>query len=347
MNSFGPNQLDDLTIPAGMAWLMGTCMESRGKQELWNQRRPELLQALREMAIIKSAESSNRLEGVTIPAARLKPVLLGDSKPIDRSEEELLGYRKALSYIHSNAQEIAIDPASIKHLHKLAQGGQLSGDAGEWKTRNNEIIELYPDGRRKIRFVPTSVSKTPEAVKQLCLAYRHVITQQQLPPLLAAASFVFDFLCIHPFRDGNGRVSRLITLLLLYQLGYEVGRYVSLERIVEEDKETYYSVLATCSKDWHKGNHTVQPWWNFFLSTLRQSYVELQQRLDIAETGVGKSELVRQAALSQRSTFTLKELKALCPSVSEQLIRKILAELKATGALQLTGRGRGARWKTR
>ena len=347
MKSFLPERLKGVTVPAGTAWLMGACMEARGKQELWRQRKPEVLDALREQAIIQSAESSNRIEGVTVESGRLKPILLEGARPRDRSEEELVGYRKALDWVHTAFADIPVEPRTILRLHELAQGGFSAGDAGQWKERNNQIIEILPNGERKVRFVPVGAKDVPGAIEQLCLSYRDVLQQDSLPPLLAAGAFVFDFLCIHPFRDGNGRVSRLLTLLLLYQLGYEVGRYLSLERIIEQEEETYYEVLAASSAGWHEAEHDLLPWWNSFLSVLRQAYRDLEQRLDIVDSGVGKSELVRQAVLKRVGAFTLREVSEECPSASGGLVRKVLSEMKKEGLVILTGRGRGARWRRR
>ncbi len=342
MNSFSTVALKDISIPVSIGWLLGICMEGKGKQELWYHKKPDVLKTLRELAIIQSAESSNRIEGVTVDAKRLRPILLEGVRPIDRSEEELVGYRKALDWIHSSHQEIFVSPETVQRLHELAQGG-FSGDAGKWKNRNNEIIEILPNGERRVRFIPLPPAKVPFAMEQLCLGYRDVCQQDVLPPLLAAGSFVFDFLCIHPFRDGNGRVSRLLTLLLLYQHGYDVGRYISLERIVEESKETYYEALYKSSKDWHKGRHSLFPWWNIFLSVIKQAHSELEKRLTFTE-GIGKTALVRTVVLQTTGRFTMSEIRAQCPTVSTQLVKKVLSELKKEGVIALEGRGRGARW---
>ena len=231
--SLDSQRLADTSIPVGTGWLLGSCMEARGKQDLWTMQKPELLEALREQAIVQSVESSNRIEGVTIPADRLRPVVLDRTKPRDRPEEELAGYRRALDWIFSRQRRVTITPAVIRRLHAFAQGGS-SGDAGEWKKRGNEIIEMLPGGERKVRFVPVSAKETPQAVEQLCRSYRASCEEEHVPPLLLVATFVFDLLCIHPFRDGNGRVPRLTTTLLLQWHGFQVARYVSLERLIEE-----------------------------------------------------------------------------------------------------------------
>lgn len=344
MLSLDPIKLAGMSIPVSTGWLLGSCMEARGKQELWIKQKPEVLEVLRAQAIIQSVESSNRIEGVTIPADRLRPVVLGKSKPRDRSEEELAGYRRALDWIFSRKRQVSIIPKVIQRLHGLAQGG-FSGDAGEWKRRNNEIIEILPNGERKIRFVPTSAKETPKTMDALCRNYREARDDGRLPPLLIVGTFVFDFLCIHPFRDGNGRVSRLSTTLLLQEHGFQVARYVSLERLIEESKEEYYSILAECSQGWHKGKNEIVPWWNYFLNMLRQAYKEFEQQVESTEARPAKSDLVRQTVLAQVEQFTLGDLAAQLPSASTQLIKKILAELKKQGKVRLAGRGRGARWE--
>lgn len=339
-----PGRLATATVPLGTGWLLGACMEARGKQDLWMKRKPEVLAALREQAIIQSAESSNRIEGVTVAPNRLKQVVLGAAKPRDRSEEELAGYRRALDWIFRAKGAPAITPDVIRKLHALAQGGH-SGDAGEWKRQDNEIVEILPDGRRRIRFRPTPSSETPDAIARLCEVYRALPAGERIPPLLTVATFVFDFLCIHPFRDGNGRVSRLVTTLLLKSHGFDVVRFVSLERLVEERKEEYYAVLATCSAGWHESENEIVPWWNFFLAILRSGYREFEQHVDSASSRTAKSDLVRRSILDQVGQFTLGDLAHQCPAASQQLIKKILSKLKSEGKVRLSGKGRGATWE--
>lgn len=344
MLSLDSKKLAETSIPVGTGWLLGFCMEARGMQDLWMRQKPEVLEVLREQSIIQSVESSNRIEGVQIPADRLRPVVLGKAKPRDRSEEELAGYRKALDWIFSRKRQVSVVPAVFQHLHAFAQGG-FSNDAGKWKKRDNEIIEILPNGERKIRFVPTSAKDTPKAVDMLCRNYREACNDERVPPLLIVATFVFDLLCIHPFRDGNGRVSRLATTVLLQSHGFQVSRYISLERLIEQSKEDYYGVLAECSQGWHDGRNEIVPWWNYFLSILRQAYGEFERQVESAEARPAKSDLVRQTVLAQVEQFTLGDLTAQLPTASPQLIKKILAELKKQGKVHLVGRGRGARWE--
>jgi Fic family protein len=342
--SLDPKRLAQTSIPVATGWLLGTCMEARGRQDLWIRQKPEILEALRQQAIVQSVESSNRIEGVTIRADRLRPLVLGDARPRDRSEEELAGYRRALDWIFSRKRRVSIIPPVIQRLHAFAQGG-FSADAGVWKRRDNEIIEIPPDGERKVRFVPTSARGTPKTVERLCRNYREACDAEVAPPLLLVATCVFDLLCIHPFRDGNGRVSRLATTLLLQTHGFEVARYVSLERLVEENKEDYYRCLSECSRGWHDGRNEILPWWNFFLGILRRAYREFERQVESVEARPAKSRLVRQAILAQVGQFALSDLAAQVPAASPQLIKKVLAELKKQGRIRLAGRGRGARWE--
>jgi Fic family protein len=318
-----PHKLAGLAIPVGTGWLLGACMEARGKQDLWIRRKPEVLDVLREQAIIQSAESSNRIEGVTVAANRLRPLVIGKARPRDRSEEELAGYRAALDWIFSRKSSVAITPDVLRRLHALAQGGS-SGDAG---------------------FVPVSAGKTPAAVEALCRAYRVACDEERVPPLLIVATFVLDLLCIHPFLDGNGRVSRLATSLLLQSQGFQVARYISLERLIEDSKGECYRVLKLCSQGWHENRNEVIPWWNYFLSTLRSAYKEFERQVESVEARPAKSDLVRQTVLGQVEPFTLADMTAQLPAVSSQLIKKVLAEMKKGGQVRLVGRGRGARWE--
>jgi Fic family protein len=346
MNNLTINRIGNLELPVATAWLLGECMQARGKQELWMRQRPEVLQTLREQAVVQSVESSNRIEGVSIAADRLRPVVLGKARPRDRSEEELAGYRKALAWIFSRQRRVAFGPEVVLKLHALAQGG-MSGDAGRWKAKDNEIIEILPNNERRVRFVPTSAAGTPNAMNALCDAFRLALANERIPVLLTIAACVFDLLCIHPFRDGNGRVSRLVTTFLLVQEGFEVCRFISLERIVEQRKEEYYHVLAHCSKGWRSGENDIASWWNFFLSVLRSAYGELAQKVEGAVSAAPKGDMVRRIVNDQVGRFTLSEVAAQIPGVSLALVKRILAAMKKEGLLEVSGRGRGAVWEIR
>lgn len=332
------------SLPPATVWLLGECMQARGRQEVWMQKRPEVLAALREQAMIQSVESSNRIEGVSIAANRLRPLVLGKTRPMDRPEEELAGYRKALDWIFSRKRRIPLSAEVIRKLHSLAQGG-TTGDAGQFKSRDNEIIEILSGGEKRVRFVPTSAKDTPGAVHALCDRYLQASAMEQVPILPLVATCVFDLLCIHPFRDGNGRVSRLLTTFLLMQEAFVVCRYVSLERLVEDRKEEYYGVLGKCSAGWHEGQNDIGPWWDYLLSILRQAYREFSEKVENASGHPVKSDLVRRIIMEQLGPFSLSEILALAPSVSPPLVKKVLMSAKRKGTVKLSGRGRGALWE--
>ena len=343
MRSFRKTE-KDLQLPLGAVWLMNSISEYKGKQELYLRQSPQILKALVKMALIESAESSNRIEGVTVERKRLKPLILGHSKPLDRSEEEVAGYRKALDLIHKKHNNLDISPQTIRELHRLSHTG--AGDAGEWKKKDNEIIRKNPDGTVEVIFKPISSALTPSAINQLCLAYRHSIEQLKYPPLYATACLIFDFLCVHPFRDGNGRVSRLLTLLALYHHGYEVGKYISIERIIEQSKETYYEVLQKSSKRWHEAKHDIEPWLYYFLGTISSAYKEFEERAgSVKPFRGGKTEIVIQTINNQIGEFSISDIERLCPGISRDMIRVIFRQLQKEKKIVCLGKGRSAKWK--
>ena len=223
----------------------------------------------------------------------------------------------------------------------------MVGDAGKWKEKNNDIIEIQPNDERIVRFSPVSPAETVKYVEQLCLGYRDVVANNQLPELIATANFVIDFLCIHPFRDGNGRVSRLLTLLLLYQHGYEIGRYISLERIVEETKDSYYAALKRSSADWFEGKHELLPWWNHFLGTIKAAYQELKSKVELSSGGDNMSALIRQTVQTYVTSFSVADICRTHPSIDRELIKKVIFAMKHEGLVTLTGKGRGAQWQNK
>jgi Fic family protein len=276
MMTFRAIRLEKFKLLPGMVWLLEKLAESEHNHALHEMQSKRLMKSLQEIALLESVESSNRIDGVTVEPERLRLLVLGEERPRDRSEEEIVGYRNALRWIYQDHEKASISPETLKQLHALAQAGTV-GDAGAWKESQNEIVELDPEGLLEVRFQPLEPAFVPAAVEELCLAFNCSIEQAKVPPLVAAACLVFDFLCIHPFRQANGRLSRLLTLLTLSQLGHHVGRYISLDRIIEQTKESYYEALRTSSVGWHTGNHDVLPWVQYFLSTIHTAYRELEE----------------------------------------------------------------------
>lgn len=339
-------KLPQWPIPTAAVWLLTDIAEAKGRAQLYARQSPQVLKALREMALIQSAESSNRIEGVTVERKRLRPLVLGGARPRDRSEQEVQGYRRALDLVHGSWAKLEVTPQTIRRLHALCMAG--SGDAGRFKRIDNEIVELRPGAPPVVRFRPLSAAATPAAMDELCRAYRAAIGERVVPDLVAVGALTLDFLCVHPFRDGNGRVSRLLTLLALYQQGHEVGRYVSTERLIEDSCDDYYDVLRRSSEGWHSGRHELLPFLAYFLSIVRRAYVEFEGRAgDVRAPRGAKTRLVLDAVERFDAPFTIAELERRCPGVSRDMVRRVLRDLKARGGISVTGRGPGARWARR
>lgn len=279
-------------VPTTTAWYLADLGEALGKQKLFIKQSPQQLDALREHALIESAVSSNRIEGVTIEQSRVKAVVLGKSLLHDRDEEEIRGYRDALSLIHEQHKKLQISEKTIQQLHQISRANL--GDVGQYKKKDSDIIEKLPDGRVRVRFRTVSARKTPAAMRALMNCWDDSIDERVIHPAIAMAAMNLDFLCIHPFRDGNGRVSRLLLLLQCYQIGYEVGRYISLERTIEENKERYYETLEQSSHGWHEGKHDPWPYINYLLYILKLAYREFEERVGLATSPATKRKARKQ-----------------------------------------------------
>src|SRR3990172_935253 len=286
MKSFDKKYLAALTIPHHLITIIRQIGEYKGKQELYKKQAPEMLENLRHVAIIQSTESSNRLEGITADIQRIKDLVEEKTKPANRSEAEIAGYRDVMSTVHANYEHIPFNKSVLLQFHRdlMIYAGK---EGGRWKSVSNEITEILPDGTKKIRFVPVAPHLTPDYMQTLHERYESVSKEGDIDPLILIALYVLDFLCIHPFLDGNGRMARLITLLLLYRNGYEVGRYISLERVIEQTKESYYETLQKSSQGWHKGKHDALPWVEYALSTILAAYKEFESRFAGVSKGRG------------------------------------------------------------
>lgn len=320
--------------------------EYRGKQELFARQRPEVFEALKTTAMVESSESSNRLEGIRAPKARIEAIVLRDTKPKNRSEQEIAGYRDALNLIHDAGRDMSFSTNVILQLHKTVYA-YLPREGGRWKMTDNEIVERGPSGEvLRVRFVPVSAVAAPGLMDHLATRYRAALDEGHQDALVLIPSAILDFLCIHPFLDGNGRVARLLTLQLLYQAGYDVGRFISLERIFEESRESYYETLEASSQGWHEGKHDPFPWLRYFWGALLRAYGELEERLDIIGTGKGsKSQQVRAAVERRTVPFAISELQRDCPGVSKDMVRHVLRQMRDEGLVVAEGKGRGARWR--
>lgn len=333
-----------LTVPASTAWYLADLGEAKGRQALYTRQSPQRLKVLLENALIESAVSSNRIEGVTLDKARIRPVILGRALLRDRDEEEVRGYRNALSLVHRRGAALDVSEATLRELHRISRGEIW--DAGKFKQKDVDIIERSAQGDERVRFRTVPAARTAGAVRELVSLWKRSTGERTVPPLVALAAFNLDLLCIHPFRDGNGRVSRLLLLLQCYHLGFEVGRYVSLERLIEQNKERYYETLEHSSQRWHEGRHDPWHYINYLLFVLKNAYREFEARVGkVASPRGAKTELVHSAVDSMQSDFTLAELERACPGVSRDMVRRVLRDLQRARRVTCLGRGPGARWR--
>ncbi|MBI3799261.1 MAG: Fic family protein [Deltaproteobacteria bacterium] len=332
------------SIPTTTSWYLADLGEARGKQELFTKQSPQRLKVLREHALIESAVSSNRIEGVEIDQVRIGTIVFGKPLLRDRDEEEVRGYRDALQLIHEQGAKLPVSEETILKLHRLTRGEIW--DAGQYKEKDSDIIEKYPDGRERVRFKTVPAAETAASTRELIERWNDCLRERWVHPLIALAGFNLDFLCIHPFRDGNGRVSRLLLLLQCYYLGYEVGRYISLERLIEQNKERYYEMLEQSSQGWHEGRHDPWPYVNYVLFILKTAYREFEERVGQVKSRRGaKTALVEAAVDAFAGEFTLSDLERACPGVSRDMVRRVLRELQKTKKVECLSRGPGAAWQ--
>lgn len=345
VHSLSPAYLDNLQFSARQLETLNRIGEYQGKQVLYTERLPEVLRTMRRIAEVESTESSNRIEGIEAPRRRIQGLVIEGTAPRNRSEQEIAGYRDALALVHESAAHMEPTANVVRQLHTLMYR-YLPQPGGQWKIVDNEIVEREAAGAVRVRFRPVPAVATPQAMDDLATGLRRALQAEERPGLIVAPLAVLDFLCIHPFTDGNGRLSRLLTLLLLYRMGYQVGRYISLERITEESKETYYEVLEASSRGWHEGRHDAHPWLDYFWGVLLRAYAEFTERVSGLNQGSGsKAALVREAVARLVGPFALADVGAQCPGVSLPTIKRELAAMRGEGLLLLDGRGRGARWR--
>lgn len=345
MHSLSSEYLSGLNFNSEQASILRAIGEYRGKQALFFKQSPETLETLRMVAKIESSESSNRLEGIELPHKKIEELVLKDTAPISRSEQEIAGYRDALNMIHESGEHMPFTTNVVLQLHSILYR-YLANPGGKWKANDNEIIETHPDGTKRIRFVPTKAFLTPTAMDQLTNEYKLSVEQQKLDAIILVPLAILDFLCIHPFTDGNGRMSRLLTLMLLYQFDYKVGHFISLERIFEESKESYYETLEASSKDWHEGKHDVNPWLKYFWGTVLRAYREFEERVGVVSTNKGsKTELIRNTINRRIEPFSISAIDSDCPGISREMIRIVLRQMRDEGKIKSIGKGRAALWQ--
>lgn len=331
----------ELLVPEIMN-LVSKIHEFKGKQDLFVKAKPDILEAMRELSKIQSTGASNRIEGIFTSDLRLEELVSKKSEPVNRDEAEIAGYREVLSTIHENYDYITLKSNVILHLHRDLYSFHPSTNGGRYKNHNNVIEEVDQGGSHRIRFKPLSAFETPEAMEMLCSAYQDAINDERIDPLILISKFVLDFLSIHPFNDGNGRMSRLITLLLLYQQGYIVGKYISIELLIENTKESYYETLQESSIGWNENENNYLPFIKYYLSVFLKAYKEFSDRVEIVVVDkMGKSERVKDLFDKKLGKLSKREISKIYPDISVTTIEKALSDLLKDGQIKNVGSGRG------
>lgn len=313
--------------------------EYKGEQRLFIEAHKDELIELVEIAKIQSTEASNRIEGIFTADDRIKSLVQAKTTPRDRDEAEIAGYRDVLNTIHENYDYIPINANYILQLHRDLYKFLGSTEGGWFKTSDNIIRETDADGNECVRFRPVPAWETALSIDELCKSYHEA--KSEADPLLLSLMFILDFLCIHPFNDGNGRMSRLLTLLLLYQSGFIVGKYISIERIIEESKETYYEVLQDSSINWHENENDYKPFVNYMLGVVVNAYKEFESRVELlTNPNLSKADRVREIIRKHIGTITKAELLNMNPDISDTTIQRALADLLKNGEIEKIGGGR-------
>lgn len=321
--------------------LVGAIREYKGKQELFLNARADVLNALMEVAKIQSTTSSNRIEGIATSDARMRELMSQKTIPKNRNEREIAGYRDVLATIHESHEFIPINPNVLLQLHRDLYSKQPQGIGGHWKQNNNIIEETDAYGKTSVRFRPASAAETPMAMETLCANYRRAVDEGRFDGLLLIPMFIFDFLCVHPFHDGNGRMSRLLTLLLLYRSGFFVGKYISFEMLIESSKSEYYETLQTSSAGWYDNANDVKPYVEYTLGIILKAYRELESRVEgIVNSRMSKSDRIREVFKTTLGKVSKRDILAKCPDISTAMVEMTLKAMLNEGLIRKTGGGR-------
>jgi fic family protein len=315
--------------------------EFKGEQNLFIEAHADELTELMEIAKIQSTEASNRIEGIFTSDERLKKLVMDKTTPKSRAEQEIAGYRDVLNTIHENYDYVQVKSGIILQLHRDLYRFMGSEAGGYFKTADNVIAEMDNNGNKKVRFNPVPAWETPDAIEKICEALDEVFKNENIDPLIVIPMFVLDFLCIHPFNDGNGRMSRLLTLLLLYRSGYIVGKYISIEKMIESSKETYYEALQASSTGWHEEDNNYIPFIIYMLGIVLASYREFSSRVRMLTTsGFTKGERIGEIIKQTVGTITKTEIMKKCPDISQITIQRALIDLQEQGKISKVGGGR-------
>lgn len=340
MRTFNYSQIKELKWDSDVLGLIAAIYKEAGKQELYLKQRPEELEKLVEIAKIQSTEASNAIEGIVTTNTRIKQLVTKKTTPKNRDEQEIAGYRDVLGIIHESFDAISITTNYILQLHKILYSHMNNPVAGRTKTVQNYISATYPDGRVETLFTPLDPFETPTALEIICNEYNRVIGNLEVEPLIAIPIFIHDFLCIHPFNDGNGRMSRLLTTLLLYRSGFYVGKYISLEAKIAKNKDLYHDALAKSQIGWNEGTEDVVPFIKYLLGTILAAYKDFEDRFALVETKLSALEIVRRASMNKIGRFNKQDIREQCPSLSISSIEGALRKLIELGELKREGSGK-------
>ena len=340
MREFNYSQIRNQKWDSELLSLIAAIYKEAGKQELYLKQRPQELEKLVEIAKIQSTEASNAIEGIVTTSTRIRQLVEEKTTPHNRDEQEIAGYRDALNIIHESFDAIPVTQNYILQLHKIMYSHMNNPMAGRTKNVQNYITATYLDGHTEILFTPLEPYETPEALDRICGEFNKVIGNMELEPLIAIPVFIHDFLCIHPFNDGNGRMSRLLTSLLLYRCGFYVGRYISLEAKIAKNKDLYYSALSESQTGWHEGTEDAVPFIKYILGTVLAAYKNFEYRFALVEIKRTALETVRMASQSKIGRFTKQDIRELCPSLSLSAIESALRKMVDDGDLKREGSGK-------
>ena len=340
MRPFNYSEIKNQKWDSGTLGLIAAIYKEAGKQEMYLKQRPEELEKLVEIAKIQSTEASNAIEGIVTTSTRIKQLVKEKTTPKNRDEQEIAGYRDVLNIIHESFDAIPLSQNYILQLHKILYSHMNNPMAGRIKSVQNYITVTYSYNHAETLFTPLAPFEAPEALDKICEEYNRVIGNMEVEPLIAIPVFIHDFLCIHPFNDGNGRMSRLLTTLLLYRNGFYVGKYISLEAKIAKNKDLYYDALGRAQIGWHEGKEDVVPFIKYLLGTVLAAYRDFADRFALVEIKLPALETVRRAALNKIGRFTKQDIRELCPSLSISSIEGGLRKLVSAGELKKEGSGK-------
>ena len=320
--------------------MVSSIHEHKGKQELFLEANIDELKTLLEVALIQSTGASNRIEGIYTTDKRLEELVSQKAEPRNRSEQEIAGYREVLATIHESYEYIVPRPNLILQLHRDLYSYSQKAAGGSYKNSDNVIAEKDAEGNQKARFIPVPAFQTTEAMEELCREFWEVWEADYIDKLLLIPMFILDFLCIHPFNDGNGRMSRLLTLLLFYKAGYIVGKYISMEMLIEKTKETYYEALQASSAGWHENENSYEPFVKYYLGITLKAYNEFESRVEhLKNRTLSKPERIRAMIDQKVGKITKREILDACPDISKTTVERTLTELVKSGYIAKVGSG--------